>query len=102
MTSERLDAEQTNRANLEAFIGAAPVGVLAVDVKTGDLISVNEETRRLPDANGLPDTNLQALMPHLTYTRRDGREILFEEFPISGVLRTGETVRGGRGRFPPA
>ena len=94
MTLERLDAEQTTRANLEACIGAAPVGVLAVDVKTGDLISVNEETRRLLDANGLPDTNLHALMSHLTYTRRDGREILFEDLPISRVLRTGETVRG--------
>ena len=40
-------AEQRARADLEALINISPVGVLVFDAKTGDLVSNNEETRRI-------------------------------------------------------
>ena len=40
-------AEQGARADLEALINISPVGVLVFDAKTGDLVSNNEETRRI-------------------------------------------------------
>ena len=39
--------EQRVRADLEALINTSPVGILIFDAKTGDLVSLNQETRRI-------------------------------------------------------
>ena len=45
--ARRYREQQQARADLEALINISPVGVLVFDGKTGDLLSANDETRRL-------------------------------------------------------
>ena len=94
MALDSHQAEQWTHASFQALTDSSPVGLMVVDAKTGEFISLNEETQRLLSATGGPDVTLEALMPLLTFTQRDGREIPVEDLPISRVLRTGETVRG--------
>ena len=47
VNARRFRQEQQARADLEALFNISPVGVLVFDGKTGDLLSANDETRRL-------------------------------------------------------
>ena len=84
---------QRARADLETLVNTAPVGVVVVDATTGDLVSVNQEARRLVDvlSPGQPPAELLAA---LTLHRADGREVSLRDFPLAEALRGGETVRG--------
>ncbi len=80
------------RADLEALINISPVGVVVFDAKTRDLISVNDETRRIFGKLNAPGRNLAHLLEVMTPRTPDGRRIPFDELPTSKALRTGETV----------
>ena len=70
------------------------MGVLIFDAKTGDLMSLNQETRRI--VRGLHahrDIALPELLSVLTFRRLDGREVSPDELPTARAIRTGETVR---------
>ena len=45
--ARRFRDEQQVRADLEALVNTSPVGILIFDAKTGDLVSLNQETRRI-------------------------------------------------------
>lgn len=94
MTQESDHAEQGTRASLQALIDTSPVGLIVVEASTGKFVLVNEEAQRLLADTDSPGTALEDLMPHLTFRRRDGREIPIEDLPLVRALRTGETVRG--------
>ena len=84
---------QRARADLETLVNTAPVGVVVVDAKTGGLVSVNQEAKRLVGvlSPGLPPAEL---LTALTLQRADGREDSLRDVPLSEALQPGETVRG--------
>ena len=85
--------EQRARGELEALIESSPLGVLVFDAKTGDLMSVNEETRRIMGGMRGQGHSLGELLDVLTFHRPDGREFQFDELPLTRVLSSGKTVR---------
>ena len=85
-------AEQQARADLEALINVSPVGVLVFDAKTGDLVSVNEETRRIVGRVNAPGRALNQLLEVMSLRTADGQDIPLDELPTARALRSGETV----------
>ena len=85
--------EQRARADLEALVNTAPVGVVVFDARRGVPVSLNREARRIVDGLRDPDQTPEQLMGTLTFRRADGREVSLREFPLAQALGTGETVR---------
>ncbi len=85
--------ERRARADLETLVNTSPVGVAVFDARTGALLSVNRETRRIVD--GLRDGARPAedLLEVVTCVRADGREFSLSEFPLAELLSSGETIR---------
>ena len=85
--------EQQARADLEALVNTASVGVLVFDARTGNPMSVNREARRIVSDLCPPGGSAEQLLEVLTFRRADGREVSLEKFPLAQGLMTGETVR---------
>ena len=85
--------EQRARADLEALIDTSPVGILIFDARTGALVSLNPESRRIFRDLRMPGRPLEQLLDILTVRFADGREIALDEVPLAQVLNTAETVR---------
>ena len=85
--------ERRARTGLETLVNTTPVGVLVVDARTGDPVSLNREARRIVNDLCAPGGSAELLLEVLTFRRADGREISLEEFPLAQALSTGETVR---------
>ncbi|MYD72910.1 MAG: response regulator [Chloroflexi bacterium] len=84
---------QRARGDLETLVNTAPVGVVVLEAKTGALVSVNQEAKRLVDILS-PGQSPAELLTMLTLHRADGRESSLPEFPLVDVLRAGKTIRG--------
>ena len=85
--------EQRARADLETLVNTTPVGVLVLDARTGNPVSVNREARRIVSGLCEPGGTAEQLLEVLTYWRADGREVSLRELPLAQTLVTGETVR---------
>ena len=91
--ARRYRDEQMARVNLETLVDTSPVGVVVFDARTGTPLSLNRESRRIVDGLRNPNQSAEELLEIVTCRRADGREISLEEFPLSKVLSTVETVR---------
>ena len=91
--ARRYREEQRARADLEALVNTAPVGVVVFDARTGAPLSFNREARRIVDGLRNPDQSPEDLLDVLTFRRADGREISLRDFPLARALSSGETVR---------
>ena len=87
-------AEQQARADLEALVDTSPVGVAVVSARTGNLMSLNREARRLMENLRAPGQPQAALLKTVTCRRADGREITLDQLPLARELSAAETVRG--------
>ena len=85
--------EQRARADLEALIDASPVGVVVFDARSGQVVSVNREARRIVGDLRLPGRSAKELLEVLRVRRADGREISLQEFPLAQMLREATTIR---------
>ena len=85
--------EQRARSDLETLVETSPVGVVVLDARTGRLVTINREARRITEPLRSPDGTMEGLLKGLTARRADGREIVFAEFPLVEQLATAETVR---------
>ncbi len=85
--------EQRARADLETLVNTTPVGVLVLDARTGNPVSINREARRIVSGLCEPCGTAEQLLEVLTYWRADGREVSLRELPLAQTLVTGETVR---------
>ncbi len=85
--------ERRARADLETLINTSPVGVVVFDARTGNVVSLNRETRRILGDLRTLGGSVEQLLDVLTFRRADGREIALDEFPLAQALSTGETVR---------
>ena len=93
VNARRYSDEHRARADLEALVNISPVGVLVFDAKTGDLVSLNQESRRIVRGLRAPGRSQAEILSVLTFRRPDGREILLAELPTERALNSGETVR---------
>ncbi len=85
--------EQRARADLEALVDTSPVGVVVFDARSGNLVSLNREAKRIVGGLRLPGRSAEELLEVITCRRADGREVSLEEFPLSQQLSIAETVR---------
>ena len=90
--ARRYQEEHLARSDLEALVNISPVGVVVFDARTGDLISANDETRRL--VGKLHDTgrSLTDLLKVMALRRTDGSDIPLEDLPTVKALTRGETI----------
>ena len=86
-------AEQRARADLEALVETTPVGVVVLNARTGSLVSLNREAKRIVEDLRMPGRTAEQLLEVLTCQRADGRTVSFSEIPVAQELRRGETVR---------
>ena len=93
VNARRYSDEHRARADLEALINISPVGVLVFDAKTGDLVLLNQESRRIVRGLRAPGRSQTEILSVLTFRRPDGREIPLAELPTQRALKSGETVR---------
>ena len=85
--------EQQARARLETLIDTSPVGVVVFDGRTGEMVSLNLEAKRIVEGLRGPDRSLEELLKVVTCLRADGGEVALDEFPLAQVLGQAETVR---------
>ena len=90
--ARRYEQEMRVRADLEALINISPVGVLVFDAKSGDLLSRNEETRRIVGELNMPGHSLSQLLDVITLRTAEGHDIPPDELPTTKALKSGETV----------
>ena len=86
------EQEKRAKADLEGLINISPVGVLVFDAKSGDLLSRNEETRRIIGKLNAPGHSQSQLFEVMTLRTVDGHDIPPDELPTAKALRRGETV----------
>ena len=84
--------ERRARADLEALVNTAPVGVIVFEAESGSITSVNQETRRIVGEVQSSAEPVEKLLAVLSYRRADGREVA--PFDIAQELIAGETVWG--------
>ena len=93
VNARRYSDEHRARADLEALVNISPVGVLVFDAKTGDLVLLNQESRRIVRGLRASGRSQAEILSVLTFRRPDGREIPLAELPTQRALKSGETVR---------
>ena len=86
-------AERRARADLEALVETAPVGVVVFDVQSGRPVSINREVRRIIERLRMPGRPPEHLLAVLTFHREGDDAVALSEFPIALQLGRGETVR---------
>ena len=83
--------ERRARADLEALVETAPVGVVVFDAATAAPLGVNREARRIVDALRLPGRPAEELLGVLTSRLADGRAASLDDLRRAVALR-GEEV----------
>ena len=85
--------EQRARADLEALIDTAPVGVVVLEARTGSITSLNREARRIVGELRMPGRSLEQLLEVVRVRWADGREVALDEFPLTKLLGAATRVR---------
>ena len=68
------------------------MAVLVFDARMGDLLSANNEARRMVGDLKAPGRSLNQLLELIALRRPDGSDIPIDELPTMKVIRTGESV----------
>ena len=84
--------EQQAKADLQALVNISPVGVLVFDAETGNLVSANDETRRIVGNVHAPGRSLSQLLEVMSLRRPDGSDIPVDQLPTMKALKQGENV----------
>ena len=92
-------AEHRARAHLEALVETSPVAVVVLDGRTGRLMSLNREARRISEALGIPGRHPERLFELVTCSFGDGREVALDSLPPVEMLSRAETLRAEEIRF---
>ena len=84
--ARRYREEQRAKADLEALVNTAPVGLVVFDARTGSMLSLNREAKRIVGHLRSPGRSLEQLLEAVSIRRADGREISLEELPLAQAL----------------
>ena len=90
--ARRYQEEQQAKADMEALVNISPVGVLVFDAETGDLVSANDETRRIVGKLHAPGRSLSQLLEVMSLRRPNGSEIPVDQLPTTKALKQGESI----------
>ena len=82
--------ERRARADLEALVETAPVGVVVFDAGSGRPLSLNREARRVVAGLHMPGRSEAELAEVLTCRRADGREATLDQLRNAEALRAEE------------
>ena len=94
VNARRYRDEQRARAYWETLIDTSPVGVVVFSARTGEVLSINREARRIVSVLNEPDGTAEELLEVMTFRRADGQEVSLKELPLAQLLRAeSETVR---------
>ncbi len=85
--------EQRARDDLAALVDTSPVGVVVFDARTGHPVLLNRESKRIAAGLSVAERSTEQLLEVMKFRRADGREISFDEFPLSQVLSRANAVR---------
>ena len=85
--------EQRARADLEALIETSPVGVVVLAARSGEVVSINREARRIVADLLSTGGSLREVQEVMVVRRADGQEVSLAEFSLAQVLGGAETVR---------
>ncbi|MCY3555917.1 MAG: response regulator [Gemmatimonadetes bacterium] len=85
--------EQQARAKLEALIETTPVGVVVIDARSGTLLSINRESRRIVGDLCKPGQPAEELLKVVEVHRANGYEIVNEGYLLDWLLGDAETIR---------
>ena len=91
--ARRYRDEQRARADLEALVNTSPVGVLVFNARSGEVMLINREARRIVSGLHGPDGSAEQILEVLIVRRSDGREVSLQEFPLAQILSNSKTVR---------
>ena len=91
--ARRHQDERRARRDLETLIETSPVGVVALDARTGSLVSINREAVRMAGPLMESGYTLEELFQIVTVRRADGREYPLTEVSLFDIFATGEMVR---------
>ena len=82
------------KADLAALVDTSPVGVVVFDAGSGEIVSYNQEVRRIAGGLFTPGRTIAQLLDAATLRRADGRRIEPQEYPeLVGILHEARTVR---------
>ena len=84
--------EQLARADLEALLETAPVGIVVFDARRGRMVSFNREGRRIVENLRMPGCPPEKLQEVISVRCADGRQTSLNELLLA-LLGAGETVR---------
>ena len=85
--------EQRARADLEALVDAPPVGVVVFNARTGDVVLLDHEAKRIAGRLSIPGRTPAQLLEMVTCRRADGREMVFKELSLTQALAEAAPVR---------
>ena len=91
--ARRYEEVQRTKANLETLFNISPMGIVAFDIMTGEIISYNQEILRLFGGREIVEAPWQENLPRMSFWRYDGREIPLADLPMNRVYQFGETLR---------
>ncbi len=81
------------KADLEALIETTPVGIVIFEARSGTMLSINKEARRIVGDLCTPGHPAEELLKVIRVTRADGSEIALEEYPLARFLGKAEVIR---------
>ena len=82
------------RANLHTLVETAPVGVVIFDAATGDVLSINQECKRIVEGLRTPGHTAEQMLEVIVIRRADGSQIDLARTALASALQGAETVRG--------
>ena len=88
------DAANRLRADFDALVHTAPVGVVIFDAVTGDVLSINQECKRIVEGLRTPGHTSEQMLEVIVIRRADGREVDLARTALASALQSAERVRG--------
>ncbi|MXX33270.1 MAG: response regulator [Gemmatimonadetes bacterium] len=85
--------EQRARADLEALIETSPFGVVVLAARSGEIVSINREARRIVADLLSTSGSLQEAQKSMVVRRADGQEVSLAELSLAEALGSAEVVR---------
>ena len=82
------------RADFDTLVHTAPVGVVVFDATRGDVLSINQECKRIVEGLRTPGHTSEQMLEVITFRRADGSEVDLARTTLANALQSGETVRG--------